>query len=191
MTVLLVDNYDSFSYNLARYVDVLGYSVVVKQHDISIEEMIHFNPSHLILSPGPGAPDSAGVCIEAVRYFASRIPILGVCLGHQAIAVAYGGKIRPAKEPMHGRAAPCLHQQAGIFHGLPMPLSVGRYHSLIVDEESLPQELCITAYSEQGDIMAIAHNEYPIYGVQFHPESILTDKGAELLATFLTNTAKP
>jgi len=184
--ILLIDNYDSFVYNLARYVGELGFSRCVKRNDaITIEEIKKLNPSHIIISPGPCAPLQAGISMEVVRYFGGSIPILGVCLGHQAIAEAYGGAVVRAQYPMHGKASIIFHDQKDIFAGIENPLRVGRYHSLIVDEETLPSELCVTARCDQQEIMAIRHKVWPVFGVQFHPESVLTQKGHALLENFV------
>lgn len=184
--ILLIDNYDSFVYNLARYVGELGYERFVKRNDkISLDEIILLNPSHIIISPGPYAPEQAGISMDVIRYFGSHIPILGVCLGHQAIGQVYGGIITRAKNPMHGKSSLIIHDERNIFKGLENPLRVARYHSLIVSEENLPQELSIIARDEAGEIMALQHNDFPVFGVQFHPESVLTQGGYQLLQNFL------
>lgn len=189
--VLLVDNYDSFVWNLARYVAELGREPVVHRHDaIRLEEIGAMAPSHVILSPGPCTPREAGVSVDVVRRFGATVPILGVCLGHQCIAVAYGGRIVPARQPMHGRASPVAHDGGGVFAGLPNPLQATRYHSLAVSAEDLPADLRITARAEDGEIMAIAHVTHPVVGVQFHPEAILTECGHALVENFL-QTAPP
>lgn len=184
--ILLIDNYDSFVYNLARYVAELNYDYHVVRHDaITLEEIQRLNPSHIIISPGPKAPVDAGISVPLIQHFSPSIPILGVCLGHQAIAYAFGGTIQRAIKPMHGKMSYVTHHQQDIFTGLPNPLPVGRYHSLIVSEEDLPTCLTITARSESNEIMALHHRQYPTYGVQFHPESILTTAGHQLLNNFL------
>lgn len=184
--ILLIDNYDSFVYNLARYVGELGYARCVKRNDeISCAEIKAFNPSHIIISPGPCAPLQAGISMDVIRHFGGMIPILGVCLGHQAIGQVYGGIVTRAKNPMHGKSSVISHDGSGVFSGLKKKLTVARYHSLIISEESFPDELRITARCQQGEIMAIAHRNYPIYGVQFHPESVLTEYGYDLLRNFL------
>src|SRR6476660_8895458 len=184
--ILLIDNYDSFVHNLARYLRQLGQETVVVRNDaISPAETIDRRPAAIVLSPGPCTPSEAGCSLDLVRAAAGRIPILGVCLGHQTIAAALGGKIIRAPEPMHGRTSSITHSRRGIFAGLPEPLVVGRYHSLAVDNESLPAELEVTARAEDGTIMALAHRRWPIVGVQFHPESILTSGGYSMLANFL------
>lgn len=184
--IVLLDNFDSFVYNLARYFEELGFSTyVVRSNKIELQELVDLKPSHLVLSPGPCTPHEAGICIEAVQRLYTFIPILGVCLGHQAIAIAFGGNIKRAPTPMHGKASLVQHQQQGLFYDLPNPLKVGRYHSLIVDEVTLPSMLKVTASTSDGVIMAMQHMIYPTFGVQFHPESILTESGYALLNTFL------
>jgi anthranilate synthase/aminodeoxychorismate synthase-like glutamine amidotransferase len=186
--ILLIDNYDSFVYNLGRYVSELGMPYLVKRNNsIRLEEIAHLNPSHIILSPGPCTPNEAGISMDAIKTFGSSIPILGVCLGHQAIGQVYGGKVVRAKCPMHGKASYITHEGTDLFAKLPQPLKVGRYHSLIVSEVDFPAELNITARSEEGEIMAMKHQTHPVWGVQFHPESILTEGGHALLQNFLNN----
>lgn len=183
--ILLLDNYDSFIYILAQYTRRLGFDCkTVRSDAITIEEIRRMRPSHIIISPGPCTPNEAGISIDVVRELGSEIPILGVCLGHQAIGQAFGGKITHAKKPMHGRAAEIKHDNTGLFESLDNPLTVGRYHSLVVERESLPDCLSIQAISDEGDIMAFSHKHYPIYGVQFHPESILTKQGLQMLEHF-------
>ncbi|MCS6877812.1 MAG: aminodeoxychorismate/anthranilate synthase component II [Geminicoccaceae bacterium] len=189
--ILLVDNYDSFVFNLARYVAELGYERRVVRNDaIGLSEIEAANPSHIVLSPGPCGPDEAGISVALVRRFGARIPILGVCLGHQCIAVAYGGRVGRARRPMHGRTSPIVHRGTGVFSGLPSPLRVTRYHSLIVEDEGLPDDLEVTARSPEGEIMAIAHRRHPVHGVQFHPEAVLTEHGYDLLRNFLALRAE-
>lgn len=184
--ILLIDNFDSFVYNLARYVSELGFSYkVVRNNAITLGEIDTLQPSHIILSPGPCTPDEAGISIAVVKTFGSTIPILGVCLGHQAIGQAYGGKIVRAIRPMHGKASLITHHQKTIFTGLKNPLRVARYHSLIVSPDLLPENLIVTASCEQGEIMALQHKDFPVYGVQFHPESVLTSCGHDLLKNFI------
>lgn len=184
--ILLIDNYDSFVYNLARYVGELGHERMVKRNNaITLNEIALLQPSHIIISPGPCAPDQAGISLDIIRHFSAKIPILGVCLGHQAIGQAFGANISRAKFPMHGKSSIIQHDEKGLFLGLENPLSVARYHSLIVNEENLPKELIITARCPAGEIMALAHREFPVFGVQFHPESVLTNCGYELLKNFL------
>ena len=184
--ILLIDNYDSFVYNLARYVRELGETPLVKRHDaISIDEIFEMAPSHIIISPGPCAPKEAGISNDVVRQAGPTIPILGVCLGHQCIGEAYGGRILRAGAPMHGKTSHIHHFGAGLFQGLPNPFTATRYHSLVIAPSSLPKELRVTATSEDGEIMGVQHVEYPVYGVQFHPESVLSEHGYRLLDHFL------
>jgi anthranilate synthase/aminodeoxychorismate synthase-like glutamine amidotransferase len=185
--ILLIDNYDSFVYNLARYVGELGFSrCVYRNNEITIEEIERLSPSHIILSPGPCAPNQAGISLDVVRKFSGIIPILGVCLGHQAIGQVYGGLITKAKRPMHGKSSLINHNKHELFRGLPELLTVGRYHSLIVDEQDLSREMEVIARSEEGEVMAIAHKKHLIFGVQFHPESVMTEYGHDLLRNFLS-----
>jgi para-aminobenzoate synthetase component II len=187
--ILLVDNYDSFVYNLARYVGELGYERCVKRNDaITLADIMSMQPSHIIISPGPCAPDQAGISLAVIQQFSATIPILGVCLGHQAIGQVYGAQVVRAKTPMHGKMSLITHDGNNIFAGLDNPLPVGRYHSLIVDEEKLSQDIVITARSEDQEVMAICHKAYPLFGVQFHPESVLTQQGHQLIANFLRYT---
>lgn len=184
--ILLIDNYDSFVFNLARYVREMGQETTVVRNDqIDVAGIERMGPAAIVLSPGPCTPNEAGVCIDVVRAFATRVPILGVCLGHQAIAAAFGGNIIGAAEPMHGRTSPIHHDGVGLFDELPNPMTATRYHSLIVEESTLPDELAVTARTPDGVPMAIAHRESPVFGVQFHPESVLTDGGHRLLRNFL------
>lgn len=184
--VLLVDNYDSFTYNLAQALAILGAEVAVKRHDeISVAEAIAFAPTHLIISPGPGRPEKAGISIDLIKAMMGRIPILGVCLGHQAIAQALGGTIDAAHVLMHGKSSPVYHDGRTLFEGLPNPFNAGRYHSLSVSEQRLPEELAISAYTSDGEIMAVRHRSFPTEGVQFHPESVLTPEGDRLLRNFM------
>jgi len=184
--LVLIDNYDSFVHNLARYLSRLGQETVVLRNDaVTVAEVRAKRPDAIILSPGPCSPTEAGCSLAVVRELYREVPILGVCLGHQAIAAALGGAIVRAAEPRHGRASTVNHDGTGIFAGLPPRFAVGRYHSLIVAEAGLPRELQITARTEDGVIMALAHRDYPVAGVQFHPESILTEYGYEILANFL------
>lgn len=184
--ILLIDNYDSFVHNLARYVRELGYQTHVRRNDeITLDEVESFSPSHIILSPGPCAPDSAGICLALIQHFTGKIPILGVCLGHQAIGQAFGGEIVRAKRPTHGKVSWIHHTQSDIFKTLSVPFQAARYHSLAIKRESLPALLHMTAETEEGEIMGIRHIKHPTFGVQFHPESILTEDGHRLLANFL------
>jgi anthranilate synthase/aminodeoxychorismate synthase-like glutamine amidotransferase len=185
--ILLIDNYDSFVYNLARYVRELGRDALVRRHDaITIDEIASLAPSHIILSPGPCTPREAGISTEVVRRFAATVPILGVCLGHQCIGEAFGGRIVRAERPMHGKVSLVIHDGSGVFAGLPSPFRATRYHSLVIEPESVPAELQVTARTEAGEIMAVSHRVYPTVGVQFHPESALTEYGYRMLATFLS-----
>ncbi|WP_353683392.1 aminodeoxychorismate/anthranilate synthase component II [Thermodesulfovibrio sp. 3907-1M] len=185
--ILLIDNYDSFTYNLYQYIGEINPDIVVYRNDqITIEEIEELNPEKIIISPGPCTPKEAGVSCDVIRHFAGKIPILGVCLGHQAIGAAFGAKIVRSAEIMHGKTSLIYHDGKTIFKGLPNPFEATRYHSLIIDKESLPDCLAITAWTSNGIIMGIRHKEYIIEGVQFHPESILTKVGKDLLKNFLT-----
>jgi anthranilate synthase component 2 len=184
--ILLIDNYDSFVYNLARYFERLGQSTHVVRNDaITVEEAKQLAPDAIVLSPGPCTPAEAGCCIELVQALHASTPMLGVCLGHQAIAAALGGRIVRARQPMHGRTSLVTHDGQDEFHRLPNPLTACRYHSLVVEEASLPECLEVTARSDDGEVMALRHGSLPVVGVQFHPESILTDHGYGLLGGFL------
>ncbi len=183
--ILVIDNYDSFTYNLVQFLGELGYTVEVRRNDaISLDEIAAMKPDQIVISPGPGTPDDAGISLELIRRFYRDIPILGVCLGHQAIGQAFGGKVVRAKKVMHGKTSPVEHNQKGIFHNLPSPLTATRYHSLIV-QEPLPDCLEITGRGKDAEVMALRHKEFPVVGVQFHPESILTEYGHEMLRNFL------
>lgn len=185
--IVLIDNYDSFVYNLARYVRELGFECQVYRNDeITVQEIAHLQPTHIIISPGPCTPDEAGISLSVIKELGSYIPILGVCLGHQAIGQVFGAKVTKAFKPMHGMSSFVQHDGTVIFQGLKNPLKVGRYHSLIVSESNFPSELLICARSSEQEIMGIKHKKYPIYGVQFHPESILTEQGYDLLDNFLS-----
>jgi anthranilate synthase component 2 len=184
--VLLVDNYDSFTYNLYQYLCELGAEVTVLRNDaITVEQARAMAPDCVVISPGPGVPRDAGISIELIRALGPTTPVLGVCLGHQAIAEAFGGVVTRAPELMHGKASAIAHDGAGVFAGLPSPFSAIRYHSLCAAPEAVPDALEVAARSDSGVIMAVRHREYPIHGVQFHPESILTEYGKELLGNFL------
>lgn len=186
--ILLIDNYDSFVFNLARYVGELGFTrQVVRNDQITLDEIAHLKPSHIIISPGPCDPNTAGISLAAIEKFGATIPLLGICLGHQAIAQVYGGKVVRAKKPMHGKTSLIRHNADGIFQGVSNPLKAARYHSLIVQRENLPADLNIIAQSEEGEIMALKHAKFPVFGVQFHPESIITEQGYVLLSNFLGN----
>lgn len=183
--ILLLDNYDSFVFNLARYCAELGcHTTVVRNDAASVDELLARSPSAIIVSPGPCGPAEAGVSLELIQRSGS-IPLLGVCLGHQAIAAACGGRVVRSPEPMHGRSSSVIHDQTRLFRGLPSPLNAARYHSLLVEAESLPAELLVTARTTDGLIMGLAHRTRPLYGVQFHPESVLSTAGHQLLANFL------
>ena len=182
---LLIDNYDSFTYNLWHYLGELGAEVVVRRNDaLSVGEALALRPQGIVISPGPSDPDRAGICLDLVRR-AGRVPVLGVCLGHQAIGQAFGGIVTRAKVPMHGKVSAIRHDGTGLFAGLPNPLAATRYHSLIVDRTSLPATLAVTAETEDGLVMGLAHRERPVHGVQFHPESIASQGGHDLLRNFL------
>ncbi len=184
--ILLIDNYDSFVHNLSRYFGELGCETIVRRNDaVSLEDIRRLAPEAIVLSPGPGTPTQAGICISAVQEFAREIPLLGVCLGHQAIAEAFGGEIIRARTPVHGRTSAVFHDGTSLFAGLPNPLTATRYHSLIVDEQSLPDELRVTARTSDGTVMALEHATDAVFGLQFHPESILTETGHSLLGAFL------
>ena len=195
--LLVLDNYDSFTFNLVQYLGELAADhpitedLRVERNDaLSLEQIRELNPDAILISPGPGDPDQSGVCLEVLREISPKVPTLGVCLGHQSIAQVYGGKVIRAKELMHGKTSPVLHEGAGVFAGLPNPLTATRYHSLIAERESLPDCLEITAWLEDGTIMGLRHREYPhLQGVQFHPESVLTQSGHQLLGNFLAQAA--
>ena len=195
--LLVLDNYDSFTFNLVQYLGELAADhpitedLRVERNDaLSLEQIRELNPDAILISPGPGDPDQSGVCLEVLRELSPKVPTLGVCLGHQSIAQVYGGKVIRAKELMHGKTSPVLHEGAGVFAGLPNPLTATRYHSLIAERESLPDCLEITAWLEDGTIMGLRHKEYPhLQGVQFHPESVLTQSGHQLLGNFLAQAA--
>ena len=184
--ILLIDNYDSFTYNLYQYLCELGAEVSVARNDqTTLEEIAEMAPSKIVVSPGPGTPDHAGISIDVIRHFGAETPVLGVCLGHQCIGYAYGGTVGGAGEIMHGKTSAIHHDGKGVFKGLPNPLEGIRYHSLAVYKETLPPELEVTAWTDSGVIMGLRHTEYPIEGIQFHPESIMTQSGIELLKNFL------
>ncbi|MFC3750550.1 aminodeoxychorismate/anthranilate synthase component II [Paenibacillus sp. GCM10012306] len=188
--ILVIDNYDSFTYNLVQYLGELGEEVKVSRNDeISIEEIEKLAPDHILISPGPCTPNEAGISLEVLQHFKGIIPIFGVCLGHQAIGQAFGGNVIRAERLMHGKTSPIHHHGTSVFEGLESPFTATRYHSLIVERETLPDCLEITAETEEGEIMALRHKEYPIEGVQFHPESIITDHGHTMLRNFLKRRA--
>ncbi len=187
--LLMIDNYDSFTYNLVQYFGELGGEVVVHRNDqITVDQIRDLAPKHIVISPGPCTPTEAGISLQVVKEFAGRIPILGVCLGHQSIAQAFGGKIVLAKTLMHGKTSMIYHQQDGLFTGLDTPFQATRYHSLVAEEKSLPDCLRVTARTDDEEIMGIEHKTMPVFGVQFHPESILSQYGHKMLATFLEYT---
>lgn len=189
MRVLLIDNYDSFTYNLYQYLCELGAEVeVVRNDQITVTEVAQRHPDRIVISPGPCTPAEAGISVEVIRQLGSHIPILGVCLGHQAIGAAYGGTVVRAPMVMHGKLSPIYHNAQGVFAGLPSPFQATRYHSLVVRREDLPAELEITAWTEDGIIMGLRHRSLPVEGVQFHPESIMTEHGKQMLANFLIGT---
>ena len=184
--ILLIDNYDSFVHNLSRYFIELGQKTVVIRNDqISVDDIIKMSPAAIVISPGPCTPVEAGISVAVVQQLSASIPILGICLGHQSIAAALGGQVIRADQPVHGRTSEVLHDGTGLFKGIGNPLQATRYHSLIIEEKTLPNNLDVTARLKDGTIMAIEHQEYPLFGLQFHPESVLTNSGHLLLANFL------
>lgn len=189
--LLMIDNYDSFTYNVVQYLGELKAEVkVVRNDEVSVQDIAEMNPDYLVISPGPCTPNEAGISLEAIKAFAGKLPLLGICLGHQSIGQAYGGEVVRATQVMHGKVSPIYHNNQGVFAGLPNPFDATRYHSLIIKRESLPEALEVTAWTQGEDgsvdeIMGIKHRELPIEGVQFHPESILTDHGHQLLNNFL------
>ncbi len=197
--VFVLDNYDSFTYNLVQYLGELGADVVVRRNDqVTVGEVAKLNPRHIVVSPGPCTPQQAGISIELIRHFAgnnagnNKVPVLGVCLGHQAIGEAFGGKVIRAPHLMHGKTSAILHDNNGVFQGLPMPMTATRYHSLIVEESSLPGDLKVSAWTTEKDgtrtIMGLRHRRLPIEGVQFHPESVLTEAGKKLIENWLKSS---
>jgi anthranilate synthase component 2 len=184
--ILMIDNYDSFTYNLVQYFGELGAEVrVVRNDELDLAGIQALKPGKIVISPGPCSPNEAGVSLEVIKAFAGRVPILGVCLGHQAIGQAFGGRVVHAKELMHGKTSPVTHSGNGVFSGLPVPFTATRYHSLAVERASLPAELEVTAWTEDGEIMGLKHKTLDVEGVQFHPESILTEHGHKMLENFL------
>lgn len=184
--ILMIDNYDSFTYNLVQYLGQLGEEVVVRRNDaITLDEIGAMNPEAIFLSPGPCSPERAGITVDVVRRFHRRVPLMGVCLGHQAIGHAFGGRVVRAGKVMHGKTSPILNDGRTIFKGLPSPFPAGRYHSLIVERESLPDCLEVSAETEEGEIMGLRHRTLPVEGIQFHPESILTPGGKRIIRNFL------
>lgn len=190
--ILVIDNYDSFVHNLARYFRQLGQETNVRRNDaITIDEIQQLEPDAIVLSPGPCTPTESGVCLEVVRKLQTTVPILGVCLGHQAIVAALGGKVVRSNRPLHGQASQITHNAKGVFRDIPSPMQVGRYHSLVAEAASLPACLRVDAQTEDGTIMAVSHVSLPVVGVQFHPESVLTEHGYALLANFLRMAGLP
>nr|PZN69089.1 MAG: anthranilate/aminodeoxychorismate synthase component II [Bacillota bacterium] len=184
--IVVIDNYDSFTYNLVQCLGELGATLAVYRNDqVSVEQVAAARPEAIVISPGPCTPDEAGISLELIRRLGPTTPILGVCLGHQAIVQAYGGRVVRAPSVMHGKTSRVRHSGEGLFAGLPNPFTAGRYHSLVADRASLPDELVVTAEAEDGVVMAVQHRVHPVYGVQFHPESILTECGPQLLRNFL------
>ncbi|MBI4266411.1 MAG: aminodeoxychorismate/anthranilate synthase component II [Acidobacteria bacterium] len=185
--VLVIDNYDSFTYNLVQYFGELGAEIRVRRNDaVTVGEIEAMQPAQIVISPGPGRPEDAGVTLDVIRRFGPTRPILGVCLGHQAIGVVYGGTVCRAPAPMHGKTSTVVHDGKGVFSGITAPFQAGRYHSLIVSNEGVPPDLEVAARTrEDGTIMAVRHRKYQVHGVQFHPESVLTDEGRRILRTFL------
>jgi anthranilate synthase/aminodeoxychorismate synthase-like glutamine amidotransferase len=190
--ILILDNYDSFVHNVARYVRELGAECQIVRNDaVSVESIVVMTPSHLIISPGPCTPDDAGICVEVVRRLRGACPVLGICLGPQCIAQAYGARVVRAEVPMHGKASGIHHAGTGLFAGLPSPFRAARYHSLVVEDGSVPPELRVTARADDGEIMAVQHATWQVHGLQFHPESVLTEHGYRLIHQFLALGADP
>lgn len=184
--ILMIDNYDSFTYNLVHYLGELGEKVLVFRNDkITLEEVGKLNPDMVVVSPGPCTPKEAGISVDLIKEFAGRIPILGVCLGHQSIGYAFGGNIVRAQRLLHGKTSQIYHDGKGVYEGVPNPFEATRYHSLLIEKESLPNKLEVTAWTDEGEIMGVRHKEYLIEGVQFHPESILTRHGKDILKNFI------
>ena len=187
--ILMIDNYDSFTYNIVQYMGELGADIQVERNDqISIEEIESLNPKKIVISPGPCTPDKAGISVEAIRHFAGKIPLLGVCLGHQSVGAAFGGEVVKAGKLMHGKTSEVRHDGKTLFKGLPNPFTATRYHSLVLNRKTLPECFEITAESDDNEIMGIRHKELSVEGVQFHPESILTINGKDLLKNFIENS---
>jgi len=184
--ILVIDNYDSFTYNLVQYLGEMGAELDVRRNDaLTVADVVQMAPEKIVISPGPGTPDDAGITLELIREFGPRTPIFGVCLGQQAIGQALGGRVIRAEKLMHGKTSPVRHNGHGVFRGLPSPLEATRYHSLIVERDSLPDRLEITAETDDGEIMGLKHKSWPLEGVQFHPESVLTEHGKQILRNFL------
>ncbi|MFH1837096.1 MAG: aminodeoxychorismate/anthranilate synthase component II [Candidatus Omnitrophota bacterium] len=184
--ILVIDNYDSFTYNLVQYLGEMGQEIVVRRNDkVTLDEVNSLSPERIVISPGPGRPDDAGISKEVIRTFAGEVPVLGVCLGHQCIAEVYGSRVIRSELIMHGKVSSIFHDGKDIFDGVPSPFTATRYHSLIVEKNTLKEPLKITAWTEAEEIMGIKHKEYPVWGVQFHPESILTAEGKKILKNFI------
>jgi len=185
--ILVIDNYDSFTYNLVQYLGELGAEIRVHRNDqITVDEVRRLNPARIVISPGPGRPEDAGITVDVIRQFGPTVPVLGVCLGHQAIGVVYGGTVCRAIAPMHGKTSTVVHDGKGVFSGIGGPFEAGRYHSLIISAANVPAELEVTARTrEDGTIMGVRHRSHPVHGVQFHPESVLTNEGRRILQNFL------
>jgi len=189
--ILMIDNYDSFTYNLVQYFGELGQEVAVHRNDeIDLAGVAALNPTHIVISPGPCTPNEAGISVPLIKAYAGKLPILGVCLGHQSIGQAFGGNIVHAKQLMHGKTSQIYHKDTGVFRGIPSPFTATRYHSLVIERETLPDCLEITAWTEDDEIMGVRHKTMAVEGVQFHPESILTEYGHEMLANFLKETTR-
>jgi anthranilate synthase component 2 len=189
--LLMIDNYDSFTYNIVQYFGELGEEVLtIRNDEITLAEIEKLNPERICLSPGPCSPKEAGICIDLLKHFSGKLPILGVCLGHQAIGEAFGGNVVRAKQVMHGKTSKIAHTDVGVFKDIPSPYTVIRYHSLAIERASLPDCLEVTAWTDDGEIMGVRHKEFDLQGVQFHPESILSEHGHALLKNFLTGTAR-
>lgn len=190
--IFLIDNYDSFTFNLYQYLLILGAEVRVRRNDqFELTDIEHYGPTHIVISPGPGRPEGAGLCLKAIEKYAEKIPILGVCLGHQCIGVAYGGKVDGALQLMHGKTSRVYHDGRTLYHGLHNPFEAGRYHSLAVIEEGLPDNLEVSAYTSQGEIMGVRAKGKPVEGIQFHPESVLTSSGMQILTNFILMEGTP
>lgn len=184
--VLIIDNYDSFTYNLYQYIGEIYPRVeVVRNDEVTVEQVLRSGARGIVLSPGPGRPEDAGICVELIKKVGGKIPLLGICLGHQAVGYAYGARVVRAERILHGKTSMVMHEGKGILRGLKSPIRVARYHSLVLDERSIPPELEVTARTLEGTVMAVCHRNFPIYGVQFHPESIMTEHGKEILSNFI------
>ena len=188
--ILVIDNYDSFTWNLVQYLSELDEVRTVRNDRVTLEEIGDMAPSHIVISPGPGTPDDSGISKDVIRAFQGRVPVLGVCLGHQALGAVFGGRVVRAGEPCHGKVSLIHHGGEGILEGMPAPFRATRYHSLVVEESSLPEDLKVTARTDDGTVMAMEHRDHPLFGVQFHPESILTESGMNLLRNFHRTTVR-